>query len=559
VALAEKMPTAPLDQAFATIGKDADYNQILCPPAHPNCRCSMSYVPNDHQAAPAPAFVPKVAPAKAPKLEEFPADPEKLQVVKKLGGSTGAELVRDENDRLFVRKRGANPDHLREEVAADEAYRALGINVPDSKLFETKGGPVKLAKWIEGRTLAEVRKQDPGLAAKAEASVRKGFAADALLGNWDVIGLGADNVLVDSSGRPWRIDNGGSFRYRAQGGVKSVEQWNANPLDLWTMRDPKLNPSAAAVFGPLGFDDVAAQVDELVKKSGRLKLAPELAFTVDARLSQMKDLVKIGRTLRGDKFVDGYADDFCKHTSGIRAAGISARMPASLDQKSKGSVTVIDEQGKPFDHLRGKGSLIEDLAGYVTRSGGNYDAVKYYMLEQASDSWNEGPQALKSFLATQRGGETREYWWNQTPAECKVKLGEFTKKAGGQEMYRTAMIAQHAFTRELLTRVEFDGKDSRKGLIRLTRTEDKDVMKAAGLQRGDQDVKMKRGVLESTSIYKTVKVFGTEVTIQDVPIHRIFGTYWQERSPGRGGSAFLGDNENEFVAMLDDIPFKYKK
>jgi hypothetical protein len=84
-------------------------------------------------------------------------------------------------------------------------------------------------------------------------------------------------------------------------------------------------------------------------------------------------------------------------------------------------------------------------------------------------------------------------------------------------------------------------------------------MKAAGLQRGDQDVKMKRGVLESTSIYKTVKVFGTEVTIQDVPIHRIFGTYWQERSPGRGGSAFLGDNENEFVAMLDDIPFKYKK
>jgi hypothetical protein len=48
------------------------------------------------------------------------------------------------------------------------------------------------------------------------------------------------------------------------------------------------------------------------------------------------------------------------------------------------------------------------------------------------------------------------------------------------------------------------------------------------------------------------------VIVQKVPYHRIIGTYFTERHPGRGRTAFLKDSENEFVAMLDDIPFDYK-
>jgi hypothetical protein len=47
--------------------------------------------------------------------------------------------------------------------------------------------------------------------------------------------------------------------------------------------------------------------------------------------------------------------------------------------------------------------------------------------------------------------------------------------------------------------------------------------------------------------------------VQDVPIHRVLATYWQERNGGRNDSAFLGDGENEFVCMLEGIPFNYEK
>lgn len=51
-------------------------------------------------------------------------------------------------------------------------------------------------------------------------SLAEGADVDAMLGNWDVIGMAADNILVDKDGKPWRIDNGGSLSFRAQGGKK---------------------------------------------------------------------------------------------------------------------------------------------------------------------------------------------------------------------------------------------------------------------------------------------------------------------------------------------------
>jgi hypothetical protein len=68
---------------------------------------------------------------------------------------------------------------------------------------------------------------------------------------------------------------------------------------------------------------------------------------------------------------------------------------------------------------------------------------------------------------------------------------------------------------------------------------------------------MQRGAAESTSIYEQVKVFGSEVTVQEVPWHRVLGCYFYERVLGSGGTAFMGDDENEFVCLLDDIPFDY--
>ncbi len=190
----------------------------------------------------------------------FPGSPDGLVFVKTMGGSTGAQLVEDPATGLrYIRKQGANPGHLREEDHADRLYRAAGANVPDSKLYETGAGPVKLSRFLEGKTLAELRHASPAKYAEALHKLSGHFAVDALLGNWDVVGLGFDNVLVDAQGEVYRIDNGGSLRYRAQGAPKGPGQFGAHVGEVGTLRDPKLNPASARAFAGLSDADVREQ------------------------------------------------------------------------------------------------------------------------------------------------------------------------------------------------------------------------------------------------------------------------------------------------------------
>lgn len=44
---------------------------------------------------------------------------------------------------------------------------------------------------------------------------------DCLFANWDVIGSQDDNILIDKNDNPWRIDNAGSFGFRAIGQKKN--------------------------------------------------------------------------------------------------------------------------------------------------------------------------------------------------------------------------------------------------------------------------------------------------------------------------------------------------
>ena len=130
---------------------------------------------------------------------------------------------------------------------------------------------MKLAKLVEGRTLGELKRLDPAAHAAAVTKLKKGIWPRTLCsatGTWS--GWGMDNVLVDNRGQVWRIDNGGSLRYRAQGTKKASGQWGpslAHPTgELFSLRDPKINASAAAVFGNLDNPALARQVAALAGK-----------------------------------------------------------------------------------------------------------------------------------------------------------------------------------------------------------------------------------------------------------------------------------------------------
>lgn len=233
---------------------------------------------------------PRAPKAPARKPGEFPGALADVEKVKDLGGTTGAELVKDKvTGDQFVLKRGNSAEHLREEAAADAVYRAAGVNVPEARLFEG-GAPVKLAKFIEGEQLGSYLKTaDAAAQAAAIDQVKKHFVADALLGNWDVAGQNFDNLLVGKDGRVWRIDNGGSLRFRAQGARKTADQWGGVVTELDTLRDAKINAQTARLFGGITETEIASQVDALAAARGViLEAAPaEVRGVLSARLDHL--------------------------------------------------------------------------------------------------------------------------------------------------------------------------------------------------------------------------------------------------------------------------------
>ena len=247
--------------------------------------------PRTKKAAPVPVAPAAADPAALTPL--IPA-PDALKPYKKLGGSTGAELQQAEDGSLWVVKRGNSASHIREEFLADQLYAAAGVRVPPAQLFETEKGPVKVAQYIEGQTLAAWQKTaTPAQQAETLRQIRDAFAVDALLGNWDVAGAGNDNLLIDKDGQPWRIDNGGSLRYRAQGSLKTPQEWKPEVRDLRTMRESSVNAQTARLFTGLTDEDLARQTETrlLPARDGLLALTaqdPALRGMLEARLDWMR-------------------------------------------------------------------------------------------------------------------------------------------------------------------------------------------------------------------------------------------------------------------------------
>lgn len=181
--------------------------------------------------------------------ELFPTDLSNLKVVKKLGGSTGAELVEDAKGNQYVMKKGKNTssDHVRTEYLTNQLYDLMGLKVPDYELYEDNGEAVMLSKFIPLTHAPSSKDYD---------EMAKGFVVDALLANWDI--YQNDNCLIDSAGRVIRVDNGGALNYRAQGSKKT---FGDSVLDFDSMQ--KYNPSVVA---NLTTQDYINQIGEVLKK-----------------------------------------------------------------------------------------------------------------------------------------------------------------------------------------------------------------------------------------------------------------------------------------------------
>lgn len=501
---------------------------------------------------------PKTQPANNKEtVAGFPPNLNALIEVKSLGGSTGAKLVQDSTGRQFVLKGGASEDHIQEEYLADTVYQAFGVPVPKTKLYVDDGGRVyKLSEFIDGKPLNQLT----GSAfEKAKAELQKDFHIDALLSNRDVIGLSQDNILVDKSGKVWRIDNGSSFRFRAQGGSK---EYDGHLSDLWTLRDSKVNAQSAQVFSGIKIYDLAKRMETASTAEMQARIVAmvpaDLKPAFSSRFDQMRDVAKYAREFETNDWADqSYTDEVLKHVVGLRKAGITGRLPKKLEAKRGAERThLYDENGYKFDSLRRRvkfGKMIPDLfEDYMRANGGNPDVIAEWQSNQAGHSWNSKAQGFKFFVGTKLTAHAQQdvFWRSGRRDEAQAAYEDSVRNFGRETVERSH-AQMKALVMELLEHTELPNVDRNARTVRLVRTEAIDVVAQYGLVKNSKlEQKIVRGLAESYSLVRRAAIHGSEITVQDVAFTDIHGLYILNRAGYSGDTgAFLGDGENEVTAL----------
>lgn len=137
------------------------------------------------------------------------------------GGSNEGGVYEGSDGVLRYIKFYKDPTQAYGEALANSIYRDLGIDAPVGVVFTAKDGRLAFASEMIKNPTDIGKPTTPRIANK----ILKGYAADVLMANRDVIGLVNDNVKM-SNRTLYRIDNGSAFLHRAMGSRKDIGDLN---------------------------------------------------------------------------------------------------------------------------------------------------------------------------------------------------------------------------------------------------------------------------------------------------------------------------------------------
>lgn len=261
----------------------------------------------------------------------------------KPGGSVPGAVFKDEAGQEWLVKYTASEDVALNEVLTAKLYRLAGIEAPDMRIIKLgaaagdRAGKIGVAsRWIEGLKKAGGAEK----MAKLEGTY-EGFAADAWLADWDVVGLSYDNIAKTAAGRALRIDVGGGLRYRAQGTAKGAN-FTTTVDELQSLRNGSTNKQAAAVFKDIPEAKIEAgvsqivritdsEIDDLVEKYGprarpeREKLATILKARRDDLKKRYPHLVREAKAPPPPDLGKRVSNEEYKRVTNARATGYSIR------------------------------------------------------------------------------------------------------------------------------------------------------------------------------------------------------------------------------------------
>lgn len=153
-----------------------------------------------------------------------------------------------------------DPKSARGEELANHIYYDLDLAVPKTELFEHEGKLAIATVIVPPSTAGGKTLQEYGLNKTVANSIMNGFAADVLTVNWDAVGLQHDNIIVSKGGTTYRIDQGGTFLKRAQGGDKPESLLN-QITEVEKFFDKNKNAAYAKVAETAGIKSVADMKD----------------------------------------------------------------------------------------------------------------------------------------------------------------------------------------------------------------------------------------------------------------------------------------------------------
>lgn len=181
----------------------------------------------------------------------------KMADLKKQGNQLGSNpggVYSDKEGKKFYIKHAATKAHAQNEKTAAKLYQLAGANT--LKYRDVDGDQHVATEWQE---LDKKNINDFTPEQRKEAA--KDFAVHAWLSNWDAAGLGGDNQGV-LNGKTTTLDVGGSLRFRAQGGPKGGA-FGDKVSEFDTLRDKKMNPDAAGLFGKMSPEEIKASVEQV--------------------------------------------------------------------------------------------------------------------------------------------------------------------------------------------------------------------------------------------------------------------------------------------------------
>ena len=519
----------------------------------------------------------------------FPVNLADVKSIGSAGGSTGAQFVTAPNGDEFIKKSGSNTEHLLNECVADSFYQACGVNVPEFKLFDPNGKPTKLSKRLEnvksiGDWWKTASKKER---AEMQKKLRKDFAVDVLLGNWDVVGLTSDNILIDANGTPWRIDNGGSLNFRARGAKKGFKGWEDGFIDdLWTMTGnaSRIGSNASTTitqyFGNVDILDLANKIANRDWSSALKTLSPEDQKIVQKRLEEFKQIAERGNDCKNNGYTKEYIStlldvSYQYSKNGLREA---CSFSADLEHNDYGWFRKPTSKSSGFSSVRNKYS---NLSEYLRDTLGDsaVDFIEECNKAQGRDSYKVDACYTKFLRMRAQGYDLTQYkdWdsfyddivnvkkvgyylgldlptpqggWKPKQKEqfdnLETAFNYFHQNQSEYNKRYEEMIIYNAGIQIALENADFTGNDHKSRSLILMRTEQDDVLKVNGVMPAVGDkCQHSVGVNESHSIIETVSVYGGALTMVRVPYSRINGLYMMKSNKG---SMYLTDDENEVSA-----------